>query len=91
MNIREAVEEYRFSVLDHSKATQDWMRKRLVKFADWCEENGVNELEQVRGYRSQEIYRIPESTAKRTQRAASFKLHDTWTCKSNKNVSVLVP
>lgn len=48
MKIREAVEEYRFSILDHSEETQDWMRKRLVKFTDWCEKNGVEELDQVR-------------------------------------------
>jgi len=47
MKIREAVTEYRFSILDHSEATQDWTRKKLGRFISWCEVQGL-ELEDIK-------------------------------------------
>jgi site-specific recombinase XerD len=46
--IREAVDEYRFSILEHSQATQEWTTRRLTRFVEWCELQSLEELEQVR-------------------------------------------
>ena len=47
MKIREAYEEYQFSILSHSEATQEWTRKKLGRFISWCEVQGL-EVEDIR-------------------------------------------
>jgi site-specific recombinase XerD len=47
MKVRDAVEEYRYTGLDHAKATQTMRAQRLYAFSDWCEAHNV-ELEQIK-------------------------------------------
>jgi site-specific recombinase XerD len=47
MLVSEAVTEYQFAILKHSKATQDWYNARLSRFSDWCDKQKLS-LEQVK-------------------------------------------
>ena len=47
MKIRDAYEEYQFSILSHSEATQEWTRKKLGRFISWCEVQGL-EVEDIK-------------------------------------------
>jgi site-specific recombinase XerD len=38
MQVRDAIEDYRYALLHHSPATQTWYRSRLNTFACWCED-----------------------------------------------------
>lgn len=41
MQMREAMEEYRYATLDHAPKTQTMRTQRLGEFALWCEKAGV--------------------------------------------------
>src|SRR5260370_35279204 len=48
MQMREAIEEYRYAILDHARKTQALVTQRLYEFVSWCEGVGVAQLEVVK-------------------------------------------
>ena len=48
MQMREAIEEYRYATLNHARRTQVLVSQRLYEFVSWCEGAGVAQLEAVK-------------------------------------------
>ncbi len=61
MKVQNAVEEYSYAILRHSKATQHWYIQKLTKFAEWCEQQQL-ELEKIK---QADIRRFLEEMRKR--------------------------
>lgn len=47
MKLREAFEEYEFSLIERAESTKDWVHKRLKRFIAWCEERQI-EIESLK-------------------------------------------
>ena len=47
MNVKDAVEEYKYAILECSHKTQIGYAQKLDVFTQWCEEHGLS-LEQVK-------------------------------------------
>lgn len=47
MDLKEALNEYRFSILQLSPKTQGWYLQKLGVFVDWCAQQNKNTLEQL--------------------------------------------
>ena len=43
LKIREAFEEYEFSLNERSESTKEWVHKRLRRFVAWCDAEGYLE------------------------------------------------
>lgn len=42
MHVRDAIEDYRYAILQHSDATQQWYLSRLNIFVNWCEDTQLH-------------------------------------------------
>ena len=47
MHVKDAVEEYSYAILRHTRKTQSWYLQKLEVFAEWCEHENL-QLEQVK-------------------------------------------
>ncbi len=48
MQVSEAIEEYRYAILEHTKKSQAMSKQRLLDFAAWCKEHGIETLDKVK-------------------------------------------
>ena len=76
MQIREAIEEYRYAILQHSETTQVWYHSRLNAFAAWCEGQHLS-LEQIKPQTiGRYIDHLQRTPSKRTDRPlSSYTVH----------------
>lgn len=71
MQVREALEEYKFYCLRHSPHTQTWYTGRLNTFAGWCEQHGY-QLEEIK---AKTIRLYIDELAARPRKLSSYTIH----------------
>jgi integrase/recombinase XerD len=74
MDVKQAVEEYKYAILTLSPKTQSWYLEKLVIFAAWCEQKGIT-LETLR---AADIRRFIDEQSKRIN-PQTGKLLTTYT------------